>query len=68
MPVYRSDDPVADFERYDAEQQRRLSELPVCSECGEPVQDDFYYEINDEIICQECLDRDFRKRTEDYIA
>lgn len=68
MPVFRTDDPVEDFERYDAEQQRRLSELPVCSECGEPVQDDYYYEINDEIICQECLDRDFRKRTEDYIA
>lgn len=31
-----TDDPVADFDRYDAEQQ--LDSLPVCECCGEPIQ------------------------------
>lgn len=30
----RTDDPVADFDRYDAEQQQQLDSLPVCECCG----------------------------------
>lgn len=56
-----SDNPVADYERYSAEQERRLDKLPRCSCCDEPIQDDFAYYINDEWICDECMDRDFRR-------
>lgn len=63
-----TDDPIADFERYDAEQQAQLDKLPVCTYCDEPVQDDFYYEINGEVICETCLDRFFRKSVEDYVS
>lgn len=66
--MFYSDDPIRDAERYEAEQERRLSELPVCCYCGEPIQDDHYYLINGEEYCEECLDDQFRKRTEDYIA
>ena len=63
----RTDDPVADFLRWDEEQNRQLERLPVCADCGEPVQDEHLYLINDEIICQECLVRYYRKSTDDYI-
>lgn len=61
-----TDDPIADFERYDAEQQKQLDKLPKCSICDEPIQDDYYYEINAECICEDCLNDNFRKDIEDY--
>lgn len=33
-----TDDPVADYDRYDAEQTRELEKLPRCSECDHPIQ------------------------------
>ena len=66
IEVY-TDDPIADFHRHDAEQQEWLEKLPVCSYCDEPIQDDYLYEINDELICEECLNDNFRKNVEDYI-
>lgn len=62
-----TDDPVADFDRYDAEQQAKLEKLPVCSYCDTHIQDDYLYEINDEVICEECLNQNFRKNVEDFI-
>ena len=62
-----SDDPVRDFERHDREQAKRLAQLPVCSVCDEPIQDEELYLINGEFVCPACLDRDFKKRTEDYV-
>lgn len=56
-----SDDPLMDFEHHDREQAKRLAKLPKCDYCEDPVQDDFYYEINGEVICECCLDRFFRK-------
>jgi non-homologous end joining protein Ku len=38
--MYYTDDPIADFDRYDKEQQERLEQRPVCSVCGEHIQDD----------------------------
>lgn len=54
--------------RHDAEQQRQLQKLPVCTYCGEPVQDDYLYLINDEIMCMDCLNDHFRKDVEDYVS
>lgn len=56
----RSDDPNADFDRWDAEQCRLLEDLPECSYCGEPITED-YYNINGDDICKECLDANFMK-------
>lgn len=62
-----SDDPVADFHRSDRLQAKRLERLPVCERCTNPIQDEHLYLINDEFVCQECLDRDFKKDVEDYV-
>ena len=66
--MYITGDPLADFDRWDAEQQRKMDKLPVCADCGEPVQDDYYYLINDEVICPNCLDAGYRKAVEDYVG
>ena len=67
----RTDDPVRDAERYFTELERqaeeRLEKLPVCSECGCPIEDDWLYEFNDELICPECLEENHMKKTEDYV-
>ena len=52
------------WKQYDAEQQAQLDKLPKCEYCGETIQDDYYYVIFGEKICQECLDADFRKEVD----
>lgn len=65
--MYRTDDPLADYDRYCDEQERELDKLPKCDYCNEPITDDFYFEINGDIICEECLKDNFRKAVDDYI-
>jgi formylmethanofuran dehydrogenase subunit E len=65
--TYISDDALRDFERWDAEQAAELDRLPTCEICNEAIQDDFIYEINDCIICENCLEKHFRKQTTDYM-
>lgn len=65
--MFVTDDPHKDFDRYDAEQTEVLEKRPVCSYCDEYIQDDYLYEINDEVICEECCNQNFRKNVEDYI-
>ena len=62
-----TDDPIADFERYDAEQERKLARLPECCVCGEHIQDDFLYDIDGELFCEECMNDSFRKCTDNYM-
>ena len=62
-----TDDPIRDFERYDQKQEEALDKLPRCSICDRQIQDDYLYVINDELICEKCLERDYRKETDDYI-
>lgn len=52
------------FNLWDFKQNKRLSELPKCDYCDEPIQHDHYYLINDEFICPDCLDSYFRKENE----
>ena len=58
---FYTDDPIRDAARYDAEQSRRLDELPVCHCCGEHIQDEHYYLINDEVYCIGCLESYFKQ-------
>ena len=60
MSYFRSGDPLADFDRYEREQEKRLEQLPVCDYCGEPIQDDFFYQINGENYCPDCMEGHFR--------
>ena len=62
-----TDDPVADYDRYDAEQSRYEAKLPRCSECDQPIQSDECFEFNGELICPNCLKDNHRKWVEDYV-
>ena len=55
------------WQRHDSEQEEALEKLPCCDYCGDTIQDDHYFDINGDIVCEDCLKREFRKRTEDYI-
>jgi formylmethanofuran dehydrogenase subunit E len=63
-----SDDPISDFHRHDAAQQKKLNKLPVCHDCDEPIQTDECFEFNDELFCPDCLVKYHRKWTDDYIS
>ena len=60
MP-FRTDDPAADFDRWDREQQKWLDSRPVCDNCDNPIQHEHYYLINGDNICPDCMERYFRK-------
>ena len=67
MSYFRHGDPLEDFDRLDREQASYEERLPVCEDCGEAINDDFYYEIDNEIICEECMKHRYRKYTENFI-
>lgn len=65
--MFYTNDPIADFDRYDWELNKTLVSHPVCADCGEAVQDDHYYLINDVVICPDCMESGYRKDVDDYI-
>ena len=68
MPIYRTNDPHKDFERLDADREAELNKLPKCTYCDQAIQEEFAYYINDEWICEECLNDNFRKAVEDHVS
>lgn len=56
------------WKQHDAEQQAELEKLPLCSICDEHIQDDHFYEINGECICERCLTENFRKDIDEYVG
>lgn len=63
-----TDNPLLDFAAYDRQQNIALDKRPVCCFCGDPIQDDFCYEINGEYYCEDCLDMHFRKAVDDLVC
>lgn len=61
-----TEDPLLDFLRWDRAQAKWIAQRPVCADCGEPIQDDHYYLINDEAICPNCIEA-YRHSIDDYI-
>ena len=64
-PQY-TDDPVADFDAYDRAQAAETERLPICCECNARIEDEFCYQINDEIICETCMEQ-YKKFTSDLM-
>ena len=48
------------WERHDRERERELKKFPKCDCCGEPITDDYYYDIDGDKICKDCLDKWYR--------
>jgi hypothetical protein len=66
MSYFRSGDPLADFDRWDREQNEALKRLPVCEKCRRRIQDDDYYDVHGEILCEDCMKDKYRRSVEDY--
>ena len=62
---FPSNDPIADFHAWDAEQTEQLKLLPICSDCGEPIVSDAFYEIGIDRLCESCLNN-HRRWTDEY--
>lgn len=54
MPMYYTDDPIADFDRYDRDQQKWLDSRPRCYYCEEPILTDACYVVNGHRYCLDC--------------
>ena len=65
--MFYSDDPGRDFDRWDMEQERRRARLPVCECCQKTINDDDYYDINNELLCEECVKDKYRRYTADLL-
>ena len=55
-----TDNPLNDFLRHDADQNEALEDSPRCSDCGEPIYDE-YYDICGDYICEDCI-RNYKRR------
>lgn len=55
------------YDRHEAEQEQQLARLPRCCECGKRIQDDYVYDFFGDIYCENCMEKNFRKSTDDYI-
>lgn len=60
-------DNLDQFNAYSEQQETALAKLPECSECGQPIQDEFCFEINDELICNRCMRDNHRKAVDDFV-
>lgn len=60
MP-FRTDDPLADFSRWERQKEQQTAKRPLCSYCDEPITDDVAYYIEGEWICEYCMENHFRK-------
>lgn len=62
--MYFTDNPVADAERYAAEQEEELEKLPICECCGEPIHQEKAIYYNDQWCCEDC-EHDFWQNIRD---
>lgn len=57
------------WEYAERERERRLARLPICEgyKCGKRIQDEDYYDVDGEILCENCMKKKYRRKTEDLI-
>lgn len=54
--MVRTDDPVRDYERYDAEQYKLEQKLPICPLCGERIYTERAVKLDGVYICDDCIE------------
>ena len=67
MSYFRHGDPLDDFHELEAEPAIYESKLPICDRCHKPIHDEDYYDVDGEILHEECMIKEYRKKTQDYI-
>ena len=63
-------DNYSQWEAHDRKQERQREDLPVCEghKCGKRIEDDLYFDVEGEILCEKCMVLKYGRRTEDYNA
>lgn len=54
--LHYTDDPIRDAEVAQMDAERWLDSRPTCELCGQPIQEDYYFRIDDMNICEYCWD------------
>lgn len=49
-------DPLDYWLEHDQQREEALKKLPVCECCGEPIQEEYCYVINNDYICESCME------------
>lgn len=62
-----SNDPYRDADRYDRIQQSWLDRRPRCHECGEPIQENIYYEVHGNKYCCDCQEKAWEEIRMEYL-
>ena len=62
--MIRTDDPLRDFNRYEAEQFLWEQSRPICDDCGDHITDEYMWEFHGFHYCENCV-RNHRERIED---
>lgn len=50
-----------------AEEDRAEERYPHCDRCGNAIYATHYWEIDGDIFCEDCLNDEFRRDTDDYV-
>ena len=54
------------FKEFDEDNFRWLVKRPICDKCGEHIQDEYYYDIDGEKVCEYCA-QDWLRALKHYI-
>lgn len=60
-------DPDTAFSKWMTDDAEYESRCPVCCECGNHITDEFYFEIDGNFYCEDCLRSNHRKDVEGYV-
>lgn len=60
-------DRFLDPDRYFYEKDKELEKLPTCEICGEPIQDDYLFDMDGILICEDCAHETYRRPTDRYM-
>lgn len=65
--MQRTDDPIADYDRYCEEVDRMQKELPQCECCGERITETKAVCIEGRWFCEDCEDEAWELVRDDYL-
>ena len=57
------------WEAHDIEMERKRAMLPVCDnrKCRRQIDDEYFYEIEGDYLCEKCMILRYRRSVEDFI-
>lgn len=50
------------YEEFDYYAQKQIAKLPICTRCGEHIHDEYMYIIEEDPMCEECVEKWLKER------